>query len=184
VPPHLVNCSGVLRNINRKPLTGITGVTFLLYKAEQGGSPIWIETQNITPDRNGKYAVTLGSTQLDASLSDSFANGEARWLGVQISGQDEQPRVLLVSVPYAMKAGDAQTIAGLPPSAFVLANSGKQGNAASPAAGGTAPSASSKKSVPPANPTVTRPWSATSPRLSKSRLATYRLAISPPVRLR
>ncbi|MGB8115042.1 MAG: hypothetical protein WCF22_14770, partial [Candidatus Sulfotelmatobacter sp.] len=33
----------------------------------------------------------------------------------------QQPRVLLLSVPYALKAGDAATIGGLPPSAFVLA---------------------------------------------------------------
>lgn len=153
--PGLINYSGVLKDINGKPLTGITGVTFLLYKEEQGGSPVWIETQNITPDKNGKYTVTLGSTKLDASLSDSFANGEARWLGLQVSGQDEQPRVLLVSVPYAMKAGDAQTIGGLPPSAFVLANSAKPGATGSTAAGTTTASASSKTSVPPANPAVT-----------------------------
>src|SRR5215469_10443092 len=153
--PGLINYSGVLKDVGGKPLTGITGVTFLLYKEEQGGSPVWIETQNITPDKNGKYTVTLGSTKLDASLSDSFANGEARWLGVQISGQDEQPRVLLVSVPYAMKAGDAQTIGGLPPSAFVLANSAKQNAAGSTAEGTTATSTSNKTSVPPANPAVT-----------------------------
>jgi hypothetical protein len=41
--------------------------------------------------------------------------------GVQVQGQAEQPRVLLVSAPYALKAGDAGTIGGLPPSAFVLA---------------------------------------------------------------
>ena len=153
--PGLINYSGVLKDVNGKPLTGITGVTFLLYKEEQGGAPVWIETQNITPDKNGKYTVTLGSTKLDASLSDSFANGEARWLGVQISGQDEQPRVLLVSVPYAMKAGDAQTIGGLPPSAFVLANSAKQGTTGSTTSSPTASSTSSKTSVPPANPAVT-----------------------------
>jgi len=78
--PGLINYGGALKDINGKPLTGITGVTFLLYKQEQGGSPVWIETQNITPDKNGKYMVTLGSTKLDASLSDSFANGEpAGW---------------------------------------------------------------------------------------------------------
>jgi hypothetical protein len=34
----------------------------------------------------------------------------------------EQPRVLLVSVPYAMKAGDAETLGGLPASAFLLSS--------------------------------------------------------------
>jgi len=41
--------------------------------------------------------------------------------GVQISGQAEQPRVVLLSVPYALKAEDAQTLGGLPASAFVQA---------------------------------------------------------------
>lgn len=36
------------------------------------------------------------------------------------SGQVEQSRVLLVSAPYALKAGDAETVGGLPPSAFML----------------------------------------------------------------
>ena len=54
-------------------------------------------------------------------VSDLFNSGEARWLGVQVDRQAEQPRVLLVSAPYALKAADAETIGGLPPSAFVLA---------------------------------------------------------------
>jgi hypothetical protein len=39
---------------------------------------------------------------------------------VQAEGQAEQPRVLLVSVPYALKAADAETVGGKPLSAFVL----------------------------------------------------------------
>jgi hypothetical protein len=50
-----------------------------------------------------------------------FSSGEARWLGVQVQGQAEQPRTLLLSVPYALKALDAETIHGMPLSAFVLA---------------------------------------------------------------
>jgi hypothetical protein len=50
-----------------------------------------------------------------------FNSEQARWVGVQVQGQAEQPRVLLVSAPYALKAGDAETIGGLPPSAFMLA---------------------------------------------------------------
>src|SRR3990170_1578308 len=36
---------------------------------------------------------------------------------------EEQPRILLVSVPYALKAADAETLGGKPASAFVLARS-------------------------------------------------------------
>ena len=114
-----------------------------------------METQNITPDKNGRYTVTLGVTKPEGSLADSFSNGEPQWLGVQIAGEQEQSRALLVAVPYALKAGDAETIGGLPPSAFDLANS-PQGAAsqnhttASPA---TVPS--TNKAGPLANPAVT-----------------------------
>jgi trimeric autotransporter adhesin len=133
--PGLINYNSVLKDANGKPISEVTGVTFLLYKEEQGGAPIWIETQNLTPDENGHYTVTLGATKLDQSLADSFVNSEAHWLGVQIVGQQEQARVLLVAVPYALKAGDAQTIGGLPPSAFVLAAQGASttGSSAEPA---------------------------------------------------
>jgi len=54
---------------------------------------------------------------------------------VQVSGQEEQPRVLLLSVPYALKAADAETVGGLPPSAFVLAaTTSSTGSAATVAA--------------------------------------------------
>lgn len=153
VIPGLINYNGVLTDINGKPLTGITGATFSLYKEEQGGSPVWIETQNVTPDRTGHYTVTLGATKPEGSLEDSFSNGEPRWLGVQISGQPELARVLLVAVPYALKAGDAQTIGGLPASAFVLANPAQ--GAVSQSHSSTATAATFNNATPPANPAVT-----------------------------
>ena len=48
-------------------------------------------------------------------------NGEARWLDVAVEGLAPEPRRLLVSVPYALKAADAETDGGRPLSAFVLA---------------------------------------------------------------
>jgi hypothetical protein len=121
VVPTLVNFSGILTDASGKPLRGILGVTFYLYEDEQGGAPLWMETQNVHPDKAGHYAVALGSTTAQGLPASLFTSGEARWLGVQPQGQAEQPRVLLLSVPYALKAGDAQTVGGLPPSAFVLA---------------------------------------------------------------
>jgi hypothetical protein len=119
--PSLVSFNGTLSGVNGKPLTGVAGVTFSLYKEQEGGVPLWIETQNVEPDKSGHYSVMLGSTSSSGLPSDIFVAGEARWLGVQVQGQSEQPRVMLLSVPYALKAGDAQTVGGLPPSAFVLA---------------------------------------------------------------
>jgi len=121
--PSLINYSGMLSDLNGKPQSGIKGVTFLLYQDQQGGAPLWLETQNVRADKNGRYTVTLGSSNIEGLPADVFASGQARWLAVQVAGQPEQPRVLLVAVPYAMKAADAQTLNGLPASAFALAAS-------------------------------------------------------------
>ena len=121
--PTLVNFSGVLTGSNGKPLTTITGVTFSLYAEQNGGAPLWLETQNVQPDKAGNYSVMLGSTASQGLPSSLFVSGQARWLGVQAYGGSEQPRVMLLSVPYALKAGDAQTLGGRPASAFATASS-------------------------------------------------------------
>ena len=121
VVPRLIQFSGTLKT-GAAPTAGtVTGITFALYKDEEGGAPLWLETQNIQLDSAGRYKVMLGSTLAEGLPADLFVSGEARWLGVQVAGEPEQPRVLLVSVPYALKAGDAATVGGLPPSAFMLA---------------------------------------------------------------
>ena len=137
--PRLVMYNGVAKDASGKPLTGTLGVTFALYSAQEGGAPLWLETQNVRADLQGRFSVYLGATKPDGLPQDLFVSGEARWLGVRPEGQGEQPRAQLITVPYAMKAGDAETIGGLPPSAFVLA--------APATASGTAASASSSSSA-------------------------------------
>ena len=51
--------------VNGNPLTGVTGVTFSLYAEQSGGVPLWLETQNVQPDKNGHYTVQLRSTKPD-----------------------------------------------------------------------------------------------------------------------
>jgi hypothetical protein len=152
--PTLVAYSGVLKNTSGSAPSTITGITFLLYKDEQGGAPLWLETQNVTPDKAGHYTVQLGAASASGLPSDLFKTGEARWLAVQPQGQVELPRVLLVAVPYAMKAADAETVGGLPASAFVLAAPPVSGIASAPgtAEATASPSASA---LPPATSNVT-----------------------------
>ena len=119
--PRLVRFSGTMKDAAGKPLKSVAGVTFALYKDQAEGAALWIETQNVQPDASGHYTVLLGASKPDGLPSDIFIGGEARWLAVQVQGQEEQPRVLLVAVPYALKAGDADTVGGLPASAFMLA---------------------------------------------------------------
>jgi hypothetical protein len=123
VPP-LIPFASVATDNGGSSLSGAVSITFSLYAAQQGGEPLWTETQNnIQLDATGHYSVQLGITRPNGVPTALFTTGEARWLGVQIAEQGEQPRVLLLSVPYALKAGDAATIGGLLPSAFVLAAS-------------------------------------------------------------
>ncbi len=122
VPP-LIQFSNVATDAGGNTLSGVISITFSLYAAQQGGEPLWTETQNnVQLDATGHYSVQLGITKANGVPTTLFTSGEARWLGVQIGEQAQPPRVLLLSVPYALKAGDAATIGGLPPSAFVLAS--------------------------------------------------------------
>src|SRR5271154_826653 len=150
--PRLVRFGGTVKDLNGNPLTGIVGITFAFYSEKTGGAPLWLETQNATADSNGHYTVLLGATKPEGLPAELFTSEQARWVGVQVSGQAEQPRVLLVSAPYALKAGDAETIGGLPPSAFMLA---KHESATAGKNPGEPAASPRKNSVPPANPDVT-----------------------------
>src|SRR5580700_3528601 len=145
--PRLVRFGGTAKDLNGSPMTGVVGITFAFYSEKTGGAPLWLETQNATADSTGHYTVLLGSTKPEGLPSELFTSEQARWVGVQVSGQAEQPRVLLVSAPYALKAGDAETIGGLPPSAFVLA--------AAVAIGSTTSSSTAATVPPPAATDVT-----------------------------
>src|SRR5260370_14526417 len=149
--PRLVNFTGKAADAQGKPISGIAGVTLAIYKDQYEGAPLWLETQNIQADAKGNYTAQLGSSKPDGLPLDLFSSGDARWLGVTINGGQEQPRVLLLSVPYALKAADAETIGGLPPSAFVLA--APLARAATAAA--ISPSSASAAGAAPTNPAVT-----------------------------
>jgi len=119
--PNLIRYSGTLKDAQGAALvsTAPVGVTFAIYNRQDGGTAVWQEMQNVTPEANGEYSVLLGSTTATGLPDDLFSQQEQRWLGVQVQGQEEQARVLLVSVPYAFKAHEADTLGGLPASAFI-----------------------------------------------------------------
>src|SRR5439155_19807473 len=123
--PRLIAFNGVLKDRIDRPLKGVIGLSFALYKDQEGGAPLWTEIQNLQFDDQGRYSVLLGATQREGVPIELFTSGESRWLGVQaqIPGEDEKTRVLLVSVPYALKAADSDTLGGMPAHAFVLLQS-------------------------------------------------------------
>lgn len=111
-PPHLIRYTSSLAGPDGSPRTGVVGVLFSLYSDQQGGVAVWTELHNVVLDRDGHYAVLLGSQHVDGVPQELFTTSEARWLGLQVEAEAEQPRALLASVPYALKAGDADTLGG------------------------------------------------------------------------
>jgi hypothetical protein len=122
--PRLIKFSGLAQDETKTSLSGVVGITFSLYKDQQGGSPLWVETQNVQVDASGHYTAMLGSASAEGVPLSLFSSGEAHWISTQVSGHAESARVLLLSVPYALKAADAETLGGLPASAFIHANPG------------------------------------------------------------
>ena len=122
--PRLVRFAGSFHAPVNQP-AGPVGATFAIYGQQEGGTPLWTEDRNVEPDANGNYTVLLGSASNEGVPVELFTAGESRWLQVKfyVPGEVDLPRVLLVSVPYALKAGDADTLGGKPASAYALAGS-------------------------------------------------------------
>ena len=138
--------AGVLRDANGQPRTGSAQLLFAIYRDADGGVPLVQERQTVTLDAEGRYGVLLGSTLPDGLPLEAFSTTEARWVGVQPAGGPELPRVMLVSVPYALKAADADTLGGKPIAAFVLTEPATAASGASTMNGRTTPLGAS---IPP-----------------------------------
>ncbi len=119
--PHLVQFSAILKDEAGRPVSGVASVTFAIYSEQDGGTALWSETQNVLADPNGHFSALLGTATAGGFPAELFGTGQSRWLGVTIARQPEMPRVLMASVPYALKAGDADTLGGLPASSYVTA---------------------------------------------------------------
>jgi hypothetical protein len=123
--PRFVKFSGTLKAALSPSSPGVVALRFVIYGDATGGSPLWLEVQNAQLDQQGHYEVMLGAASNGGMPTELFSSGEPRWLSVQalLPGAEEQPRVLMVSVPYALEAANAQTLGGMPASAFLRTGS-------------------------------------------------------------
>ena len=121
--PRLVNITGVFQPADGQSPAPVEVVTLAIYAAPDGGVPLWQEMQSVTVDATGRFTVLLGASHPDGLPPEVFASGEARWMGMLFArpGEVERPRVRITSVPYALKASDAETLGGRPASDYLLA---------------------------------------------------------------
>jgi hypothetical protein len=118
VPVNMVRYSAVLPDGSGAVRSGVVTLTFSLYSDPYTGSSLWSEQQSVSVNAEGRYTVLLGAaTPLNAGV---FPSGEQRWLGVQVGGDPELPRVLLASQPYAITASNADQLGGYPAGDYVL----------------------------------------------------------------
>jgi hypothetical protein len=129
VAPTFIPVSGRLVNPDGQPRTGGVTLIISLYDTQTETLARWTEQQQVVLDATGAYTVQFGVNSPDGLPPDLFSeNGGARWLAVAEQVTDssgnptvvEQPRVMLVSVPYASKAASAETLGGRSASDFVL----------------------------------------------------------------
>lgn len=136
VVPGVIKFSGQLLDATGQPVRGPVAALFAVYGDQDGRAPLWAETQVIDLDTLGRYSVHLGASTPGGVPSLLFAAGEARWLGVQAPGAEET-RTALLSVPYALKAADAETLGGKPASEYVTVSSTRPDGSISAAAATT-----------------------------------------------
>ena len=80
-------------------------MVFTLYKADN--SQVWTETQSGVPVTKGVYNVLLGSVVSLATIPFDVQY----FLGIKVGSDAEMsPRQALASVPYALKAGTAESV--------------------------------------------------------------------------
>ncbi len=102
--PFQVTQQGRLLKNDGTPATGTVKMTFALYANPSGGTALWTESQDVVLD-DGYFAVQLGAK---TALSSSLWDGATRHIGLAVGADSEMtPREVVVSVPYAVVAGNA-----------------------------------------------------------------------------
>ena len=87
--PALVPFSGLTTAPDGKPLTGETTITFLIFKDQEGGEPLFAETQSVTPDSSGHYRSSLGQPSPTAFPQSSLLPGKP--VGLKSKSPDRCP---------------------------------------------------------------------------------------------
>src|SRR5262249_7853092 len=119
--PRIVRFSGTIKDPNGAPVSGGAHVTFAFYESFEGGSPLWSESYDLQLGNDGRYSVLLGAQAQHGIPESVFSSNQPRWLKVETAGKPAASRIAIVSVPYALKAADADTLAGHPIADFLLA---------------------------------------------------------------
>jgi len=117
--PTAVPYVGYLTDSGGTPLDRVVVVTAALYEQADGGAPVWgphsFEDVGVEAGVLSLVLGRAGSVPLDGAL----LGGGALYLAIEIDGVALTPRQEVLSVPYALQAGDAERLGGEPAASFV-----------------------------------------------------------------
>lgn len=108
--PRKIRLTGILKKLGAKDPSGIARIDFSLYQNEEGGSPLWAESQQIQLSANVEDDVVIGGiTDLPEGL---FESNKTLWLELRIDGEVQPSRTRLLGVPYAFRSLEADSVGG------------------------------------------------------------------------
>lgn len=106
---------GRLTTAGGDPIVNTTSVTFRVYEALTGGSPVQTWTVNVSPDANGIFTTEL------TSMNRTYFDGPKLYMEMVIGGQTLAPRQLITSAPYAYSSEYANTATTVPDNSITSA---------------------------------------------------------------
>ncbi len=107
--PTQVTHQGRLLDSAGEPLSGSVQLIFTIYDASEGGTVVWTQESTVDLGETGFYTVTLGdgANPIDSSILERTGS----WLELTVDGTALSPRMSMNSVPYAVVAGIAESVA-------------------------------------------------------------------------
>lgn len=99
--PNTISYQGRLADDAGDAITTQVSVTFAIYAAASGGSALYTQTLNVTPDQNGVFTVQLGP------IGGTVFDGSLRYMGIKVGADAEMtPRQALTSAPYSFNTNN------------------------------------------------------------------------------
>jgi hypothetical protein len=112
--PTTMSFTARITDTSGNPIDGNVDVVFRVFDAVAGGTMIWEETQNgLVADRGLLYAALGSIDPANNGLDEGVFDGSNRWLEIVVAGDTLSPRLPLISVPYAVKAGASDRLGSL-----------------------------------------------------------------------
>jgi hypothetical protein len=98
------------------PVEGNVALHVAIFDAATAGTMLWEETHPVVMADNGLVYANLGSIDpVNNSLDGSVFGGQTLYAELTVDGDVLSPRIPLTSVPYAVRAGTAETLEGFDP---------------------------------------------------------------------